>query len=147
LGCYDIISKKDFISDYIIILNFSFFNFLSNKFKIRVLLFGFYKEVFKIFQKQLNKLLFSWDETKNISNIQKHGISFEEAITVFTDEYGLLFMDEEHSDNEERWILLGFSQKAKLLVVVHAEPLAYNIRIISARKATNTEYKYYEKRI
>ena len=90
---------------------------------------------------------FLWDENKNRVNITKHGISFEEAKTVFYDENARLITDPDHSLKEERFIILGLSCNLKLLVVVHT----YNetseiIRIISARKANKNESKYYEKR-
>lgn len=89
-------------------------------------------------------LHFEWDKNKNQSNIKKHGISFEEAKSVFYDENARLIPDPEHSSIEERFILLGFSNKLRMLVVVHAykEPDEI-IRIISSRKATKSESKYY----
>ena len=87
---------------------------------------------------------FQWDQGKNLSNIKKHKISFEEAKTVFFDDNARLIPDPEHSINEERFIILGFSSKLRLLVVVHAYRENENvIRIISARKATKSEIKYY----
>jgi len=87
---------------------------------------------------------FEWDENKNRANVKKHKISFEEAKTVFHDENARLIPDPNHSIDEEGFILLGFSYKAKLLVVVHAyREQDELIRIISARKATKTESKYY----
>lgn len=89
-------------------------------------------------------LTFEWDENKNKANIRKHGISFNEAITVFADENALLTVDEDHSRQEERFIILGLSQNTRLLVVCHCyrESDAV-IRIISARKATRQEASYY----
>ena len=87
---------------------------------------------------------FQWDENKNRSNQEKHGISFEEAGTVFDDIDALLIPDPDHSVEEDRFILLGFSSKANLLVVVHCYRSEDSfIRIISARKATRTEEKQY----
>ncbi len=83
---------------------------------------------------------FEWDKTKNILNIKKHGIDFNEAATVFLDDEALLIEDEKHSGEEDRFVLLGFSQKANLLIVCHNEEV---IRIISARKATKNETKQY----
>lgn len=74
--------------------------------------------------------------------MEKHGISFEEAATVFWDENALLIADTEHSDDEERFALLGMSEHLRFLVVVHCER-GDNIRIISARRATNNETKQY----
>ena len=89
----------------------------------------------------------TWDENKNISNQKKHNISFEEAKTVFYDDYARLIHDPEHSESEDRFILLGLSSQLKLLVVVHAyRDQDEIIRIISARRATKTESKYYTTR-
>ena len=89
---------------------------------------------------------FQWDENKNIINKKKHKISFEEAKTVFYDEEALLISDPEHSEEEERFIIMGQSFKANLLVVCHCYRESETvIRIISARKATRTEAsQYYE---
>ena len=89
---------------------------------------------------------FEWDENKNESNEVKHKISFEEAKTVFYDDEALVIDDPEHSKFEERFIILGMSSKANLLVVCHCYRQSDTvIRIISARKATKTESKqYYE---
>ena len=91
-------------------------------------------------------LKFEWDEAKNQSNIQKHGISFQEASSVFFDDEALIITDDDHSESEERFILIGFSYKANLLVVCHCYRQSDSIiRIISARKATQTERKEYLK--
>ena len=89
---------------------------------------------------------FEWDENKNIINQKKHKISFEEAMTVFYDDEALVIDDPEHSEEEERFIILGLSNKTNLLVVCHCYRKSDTvIRIISARKATATESKqYYE---
>ncbi len=87
---------------------------------------------------------FEWDKTKNILNIKKHGIDFNEAATVFLDDEALLIEDEKHSGEEDRFVLLGFSQKANLLIVCHCYRTNEEvIRIISARKATKNETKQY----
>jgi len=87
---------------------------------------------------------FEWNETKNRANLKKHKISFEEAKTVFYDENARLLSDPSHSDGEDRFILLGLSHNAKILVVVHAyKEQDELIRIISARKATKKENEYY----
>ena len=87
---------------------------------------------------------FEWDEKKNRANIIKHNISFEEAKTVFYDENARLISDPVHSNGEDRFILLGISRNVKILVVVHIyKEQDELIRIISARKATKTESKYY----
>ncbi len=90
------------------------------------------------------EIRFVWDEAKAEFNLKKHRVSFEEAVTVFADESARLKHDPEHSKKEDRFILLGFSSKLRLLVVCHAyrdnDDL---IRIISARKATRNESKQY----
>ena len=93
----------------------------------------------------MSSFLFEWDTAKNRINITKHGISFEEAKSVFYDENALVINDPDHSINEDRFIILGFSRNARLLVVCHCYKESDTIiRIISARKATKTESeKYY----
>lgn len=87
---------------------------------------------------------FEWDENKNEINKKKHKISFEEARTVFYDESALVIDDPEHSEGEDRFIILGLSKRANLLVVCHCYRESDTvIRIISARKATKTESQYY----
>lgn len=90
---------------------------------------------------------FEWDTAKAASNEKKHGISFDEAKSVFYDEFALQFYDEEHSEEENRFLMLGFSCKSRLLLICHCERDSGNkIRIISARKATKAESKYYKGR-
>jgi len=85
-----------------------------------------------------------WDENKNRENIRKHHVSFEEAQTVFYDPNGKLIDDPDHSDKEDRYIILGLSKILHLLVVCHCyREDDETIRIISARKATTKETKYY----
>lgn len=92
----------------------------------------------------MDNLVFEWDENKNKINQRKHKISFEEAKTVFYDEEALVIDDPEHSEQEERFIILGQSSRANLLVVCHCYREADStIRIISARKATKTESNQY----
>ena len=87
---------------------------------------------------------FEWDSAKATANASKHGVSFEEAQSVFYDEYAVQFFDEDHSGDEERFLLLGMSTGARLLLVCHCERDAGNtIRIISARKATKHESTFY----
>ena len=94
----------------------------------------------------METIKFEWDENKNQINQRKHGISFEEALTVFYDEEALVKDDPEHSEEEERFVILGFSSKANLLVVCHCFRASETvIRIISARRATKTESRYYGK--
>ncbi|KAF0150125.1 MAG: hypothetical protein FD143_2645 [Ignavibacteria bacterium] len=89
---------------------------------------------------------FIWDQNKNLANINKHKISFEEARTVFFDDNARLIPDPVHSITEERFIILGITNKLRLLVVVHTYKENDDVlRIISARKATKTETKYYYK--
>ena len=88
-------------------------------------------------------LKFEWDPQKAKSNIEKHGVSFEEASTAFRDPLSLTIDDPLHSVGEERMVLVGMSHKNRLLVVVHAE-IGDNIRIISARKAIKKERNNYE---
>jgi len=92
----------------------------------------------------MEKIKFEWDENKNVINQKKHKISFEEAKTVFFDEEALVIDDPDHSENEERFIILGESNKANLLVVCHCYRVSDTvIRIISARKATKNETRQY----
>ena len=94
----------------------------------------------------MDEMGFSWDDRKDRSNQRKHGVSFEEAATVFADENARLKHDPDHSRDEERFILLGFSARLRLLVVAHAyRKDEKDIRIISARKATRKERKQYGK--
>ena len=87
---------------------------------------------------------FAWDEAKAVENLEKHKVSFEEASTVFADENARLKHDADHSQMEDRFVLLGLSAKARLLVVCHAYREDDEvIRIISARKATPNESKQY----
>ena len=88
---------------------------------------------------------FEWDTVKAASNQKKHGVSFEEAQSVFYDEFAVQFFDEESSELEDRFLMLGFSDEARLLIICHCERNQSNtIRIISARKATKIEGKYYQ---
>ncbi|MEM6300253.1 MAG: BrnT family toxin [Pseudomonadota bacterium] len=89
-------------------------------------------------------LTFEWDETKNASNLKKHGVGFEEAKTVFTDVFARLIPDPDHSSDEDRFILLGTSIDSRLLIVCHCIRSKESIRIISARKADRDERRIYE---
>ncbi|MBT3193961.1 MAG: BrnT family toxin [Verrucomicrobia bacterium] len=92
----------------------------------------------------MNEMSFSWDDRKARENKRKHGVSFEESTTAFADESARLKHDSIHSKEEDRLILLGFSAKLRMLVVVHAyRQDETEIRIISARKATRNERKQY----
>lgn len=91
---------------------------------------------------------FEWDNNKNQQNIRKHSIDFKEAKTVFLDNSALIISDPDHSDFEERFIILGMSAALRILVVCHcSKSMDESIRIISARKATKKEVDEYEKRI
>jgi len=92
----------------------------------------------------MSSLKFEWDENKNVRNQQKHGVTFEEAQTVFADELGRLIPDPDHSDGEARFILMGLSAYSRLLVVCHCERDEDLIRIISARKADKFEKRQYQ---
>jgi uncharacterized DUF497 family protein len=87
---------------------------------------------------------FEWDRAKATANLKKHAVSFEEAQTVFYDEFAVQFFDEEHSAEEDRFLMLGMSSEANLLLVCHCERAGGNIiRIISARRATKRENQFY----
>jgi uncharacterized DUF497 family protein len=92
----------------------------------------------------MSEITFSWDDRKARENLRKHGVSFEEATTAFADERARLKHDPSHSHDEDRFILLGFSAKLRMLVVAHCYRQAETeISIISARKATRNERKQY----
>lgn len=86
---------------------------------------------------------FEWHEEQNFANIKKHGISFEEAITVFDDIHAIYKQDSKHSIGELRSFIIGYSSNNILLVVVFTER-SQNVRILSVRKATKNERRYYE---
>ncbi|OFW30960.1 MAG: hypothetical protein A3H97_19265 [Acidobacteria bacterium RIFCSPLOWO2_02_FULL_65_29] len=95
----------------------------------------------------MQDLQFEWDERKNIRNRRRHGVSFEEAETVFLDDQALLLDDPDHSSREDRFLLLGLSAAVRMLVVCHCYRASGNvIRLISARKATAIERKGYLER-
>jgi uncharacterized protein len=92
----------------------------------------------------MNDMSFEWDAVKNSGNMRKHGVSFEEAQSVFLDENAIRFYDPDHSAEEDRFILLGMSWKLRVLVVCHCYRVDDSvIRIISARKANKTEARAY----
>ena len=92
-------------------------------------------------------LRFEWDAVKAATNRRKHGVSFEEARSVFLDEEALLIADPEHSESEDRFVLLGLSARIRVLVVVHAYRAGTDvIRLISARKADRDEQLTYNRR-
>ena len=86
---------------------------------------------------------FEWDLKKTANNLRKHGISFKEAATVFGDPLSMTFEDPDHSINEDRFVTIGESRQRRILVVAHTDRRGV-IRIISARKATPRERKFYE---
>lgn len=88
-------------------------------------------------------LIFEWDEEKAIANYRKHGVSFEEAKTVFGDFLSVTVSDPEHSREEDRYIDIGYSAQERLLVVVYTERRS-RIRLISSRRATQSERRIYE---
>jgi len=89
-------------------------------------------------------LSFEWDPKKEASNVTKHGVSFAEAQTAFTDEFARLIPDPDHSTDEDRFILVGTSIGSRLIVVCHCVRSEDSIRIISARKAQKQERRFYE---
>ena len=95
----------------------------------------------------MTELRFTWDRRKNQSNIRKHGVSFEEARSVFYDESAVHFFDPDHSQDEDRFILLGMSVKLRVLVVCHCFRESETVvRIISARKTDKSEEADYWRR-
>lgn len=89
--------------------------------------------------------LFDWDGNKDAANRKKHGVSFEEAMTAFSDEHAQIYDDAGHSGDEERFVLIGYSEKPRLLVVCHCYRGGDDVtRIISARKADARERRKYE---
>ena len=93
------------------------------------------------------EIKFAWDEGKDRLNKRKHGVSFEEAKTVFYDENAIQFPDPDHSRDEDRFLMLGVSYRLRVLMVCHCfRENDSSIRIISARKATKKEIEYYEER-
>jgi uncharacterized DUF497 family protein len=93
----------------------------------------------------MKELKFTWDENKALTNEQKHGVSFEEAKMVFYDDYARLISDPDSSQKEDRFLILGFSNQLRLLLVCHCyREKGKQLRIISARKANKSEQKQYE---
>lgn len=92
----------------------------------------------------MGDISFEWDDGKNTENQKKHGVSFEEAQSVFFDEHAVQFFDDSHSSSEDRFLVLGMSSHFRLLLVAHAFRESDSaIRIISARKATRKEGQHY----
>lgn len=86
---------------------------------------------------------FEWNPDKAKLNVEKHGISFQEAATVFNDPLSVTFPDPDHSIGENRYVIIGISRSRQLLVVAHTDR-GEKVRIISARKATRPERRFYE---
>ncbi len=100
---------------------------------------------YNIITSNMDEIEFDWDELKAITNERKHGVSFEEAQTVFYDEAARLSYDPNHSQTEDRYLILGMSDLLRLLVVCHSyQPPNELIRIISARQATKQERQQYQ---
>jgi len=94
----------------------------------------------------MNQVRFEWNEKKNRENQRKHGVSFEEAETVFFDDNAIQYYDPDHSKEEDRFIMLGLSLKLRVLVVCHCFRADDSvIRLISARKANKEEAKAYRR--
>lgn len=92
----------------------------------------------------MHPLRFDWDPAKAAANLRKHGISFDEAQTVFLDEHALILVDPDHSGQEERFVLLGLSSVLRVLVVVHCyRDDEAVLRLVSARRATRSERAQY----
>jgi uncharacterized protein len=87
---------------------------------------------------------FDWDEEKAAANIAKHGVSFNEAATVFGDSLGWAYPDPDHSESEQRWVTIGLSEVGRILVISHTDKGEGVTRIISARRATRKERNFYE---
>ena len=94
----------------------------------------------------MSEIQFAWDESKSRENERKHGVSFDEAQTVFLDENAIRYYDPDHSEDEDRFIMLGMSLKLRVLVVCHCYRLDDKvIRIVSARKANKKEAAIYRR--
>ena len=88
-------------------------------------------------------MLFEWDATKAESNLSKHDVSFDEALTIFYDPLAATFADSQHSGEEDRFVTIGYSERGRILVVCHVDR-AGALRLISAREATRRERKRHE---
>jgi uncharacterized DUF497 family protein len=89
-------------------------------------------------------VIFEWDPSKAAANERKHGVSFEEASTIFGDPLSDTFDDPDHSENEPRFVIIGYSNRGRLLFVAHRDDIS-SVRIISARELTSSERKQYER--
>jgi len=100
---------------------------------------------FLVYTYNVCMIRFEWDAQKAVANLRNHTVSFEEAQTVFYDEFAMQFFDEPHSSEEDRFVMLGMSSAARPLTVVHCVRESDDvIGLVSARKATRNESKYYE---
>lgn len=91
---------------------------------------------------------FEWDDVKASANFIKHKVRFSEAVTIWRDNQALEIPDPDHSKDEERWVRIGFSNQAKVLVVIYCEKIdGVKIRVISARKATAQEQRQYHEKV
>ena len=98
----------------------------------------------KLYIVHMEEILFEWDDRKDEANLRKHGIEFQEAVSAFYDEYAQVFYDPDHSESEDRFILLGLSLNLRTLVVCHCyRENERVIRIISARNADSAEERDY----
>lgn len=96
----------------------------------------------------MEAILFEWDENKNRLNQRKHGVSFEEASSIFFDDYAILFDDPDHSAEEDRFQIIGTTSSERICIVSHCyRGKDDTIRIISARKATRSEKDVYEENL
>jgi uncharacterized DUF497 family protein len=91
-------------------------------------------------------LSFTWDDAKAELNLKKHGVRFSDCVTVWLDDQSLEIEDPDHSAHEQRWIRMGYSLNAQLLVIVFCEPHQDEIRLISARKAQRREREHYHEK-
>jgi uncharacterized DUF497 family protein len=92
---------------------------------------------------------FEWDPAKAKVNLKKHGVSFEQAVTVFRDPQAVSVFDHDHDEQEDRWVTVGTAAQGNILLVIHtffesARDQEYNVRVISARRATKPEQRQYE---
>ncbi len=90
-------------------------------------------------------LIFEWDPDKTILNVEKHGVTFDEACTAFEDRLSLTIPDPLHSEDEDRFVLIGCSHRNRLLAIVHTDR-GDRVRLISARAATGKERRYHEEK-
>ena len=95
----------------------------------------------------MDQLTFKWNAEKAVKNIKKHGVHFDDAVTAFKDESAFITYDPDHSEHEDRWLLVGMAYMTILVVAYHHDEETNTVRIISARKAKPKERKAYEERL